>query len=767
MRAIVLGLFYECLTIRLLPQDKRVLFSGVVKDTCENTLSYASLRVDETSTGTMSDKNGRFELMLPVGNHKITYSYVGFKSYSCNIQLDSSIQNMTISLIPSEIQLPEVVISGEDPAYPIIREAIQRKMKWRSLIETYKARVYTKDIFGNDTLLTLISEAYSDLYWRKNDSLREIVLYRRQSSNLPEAFQFALVRDFINFNNDFISYWRYKFITPLADSAFQYYEYILRRTFTDVCQKSFEIEVIPRSQILPLFSGVIVIQDSSFGLQHVKLHPNNIFKIPFFEFTNFEFTQQFSLYENNLWFPLDYQINAEFRFKSIFLNSNKILHYSKSVICFGYNINYRFVDSITVLPTLFLLPSANSYDTTQWENVKLFPLTTLERDSYKKIDEIVKEHQFAFQFAKSIQQYKKVTEFIDVQYNRVEGLFLGGKYSESLLSDFRFNITGGYGFSNKKVRYKIGSEILVNPQYSLWFGVENYNQNHTFPVNYKVGELSNSFSSFFNGDDYYNYFFCQGYRVFLSSNKTKYFTAALSVLFENQLSLKKTTDFSLESISSKEKFRTNPSITEGKLASLLIECFTNQESDDDLFNEPKTMWHIRAEHSFPELESSQSFTSLYASTTFRIPTMGTTRLFNPYLEISLSLGGSLGSVPMQRTFALESPLSRFVSASSFRTVKNGEFSGDNFYALLVEHNFRNILFILAGLPSINLDVIIRAATSEMKTKSTSFKNILVSPTKNYNEYTIGIGRIADIFRIDLSYSNYQKSRYAITFTGIL
>ena len=80
---------------------------------------------------------------------------------------------------------------------------------------------------------------------------------------VPDELQFAIVRDFLDFNQT-IQYWGYTFIAPLSESAFKYYDYKLLKTYIDNDKQFFEIEVIPLSKTEPLFSGNITIADSTF-----------------------------------------------------------------------------------------------------------------------------------------------------------------------------------------------------------------------------------------------------------------------------------------------------------------------------------------------------------------------------------------------------------------------------------------------------------------------------------------------------------------------
>lgn len=757
----IIFVFITCIAFS---QNNRHLFSGTIRNITGNELPFATILIENTTLGTTSDTNGKFNILLPNGTYTFIFRYLGYKSFSLTLELSCD-TTVVISLLPAEICLPEILVSGEDPAYPIIREALRKKKKWKSLIESYKARVYTKDTFGNDSLLALISEAYSDLYYRRNDSLREVVIHRRQSSNMPDEFQLAIVRDFLDFTNDTIRHWGYSFVTPLAESAFQLYDFRLLRTFKEEGQLFYEIQVIPRSDLQPLFSGTITIADSSYALQKVKLSPNTIFTIPLFSITRFEFSQQFMLYEKQFWLPLEYHLSAEMKFHLFGVMKTKPLYYNKSVICYEYFINAPFADSIHSLPSLSILPTARSDDTLFWKNTKVYPLTPLEETSYKKIDEIVKNRPAIFRFSGFLSQYRELLKSVDIHYNRVEGLFLGGRYAQPIKPDINLKLGAGYGLADKKFKYYVGADLALDSYQSLSLGAENYQWNQTLPLNYSYTELINTFAAFFSADDYYNYYFVRGNRFYLSYGDPVNVMATVSLLAERHFSLQNTTNFSLRSLTKKVSFRPNPLCTEGRITSIVFESTMGENIDDRVVRESHTAFRLRIERSFTELGSNANFTSLFSAVLFRVPTMGTTRLFNPYLGISVSGGSSFGVTPIQRTFALETSLAGYTNQFAFRTVGNTEFSGDKFYTLSLEHNFRNIPFILHGMNFLNIDFSLKFATSKVWVTTTNLRNVLHPTQGNLNEYSLGIGRLIDIFQIELTHSDYQTSRYAVTFSG--
>lgn len=745
-------------------QNKDNLFSGFVKDTDGINLPHCTIRVFGTTFGTMCNKDGKFQIVLPTGEYTFVFSYVGYKSKSFHIQLEHD-TDVVINLHASEIRLPGVEISGEDPAYQIIRDAIQTKIDWQKNIKSFKARVYTKDTFGSDTLLMLISEAYSDLFWQKNDSLKEVVVYRRQTEMVPDELQFAIVRDFLDFNQETIQYWGYTFIAPLSESAFKYYDYKLLKTYIDNDKQFFEIEVIPLSKTEPLFSGNITIADSTFFLQKVKLQPSSIFQMPLLKLNKLEFTQQFGLYENRFPFPLEYHISMVMNAGFMSDTSQKAF-YNKSVICFEYQINPKLHDSVKSLPSLSLLSSHSQNDTSLWKNVTIYPLSNLEKKSYSIIKERIQRKNFNSSVISFLLKNRKIIEIIDARYNRVEGLFIGGKTSYTTNSRFRISSKIGYGISDKNVKYSIQPELLISTSLSAWVGVEQYQLINTFPINYKIPGSTNSFFSFFNGEDYYNYFLRNGRRAFISFEKYSSFNAKLSYVEEDHHSILKNTDFALNHIVGKnKKFRLNPSISEGGLHSFQLDLFNVQMPKNIFFENHQDIWNVGIEYSSSTFGSNYDFTLFNSNISLRIPTMGTSLRFHPYLSISSSVGFSTGLPPFQRIFAFETPVLSIASPNSYRTILHTEFTGDNFYTFSVEHNFRNIPFLIIGLSSFNFDIIFRASTGKIWTNSEQLKNLTNSTQGFYSEYTFGIGRLMDFLRIDFTYSNYQQSRFAVTLIG--
>ncbi len=94
------------------------------------TVSLYQVDRDELITGTISDANGRFELIkLPVGNYKLKISFIGYQELvisDIQLNIETPVQNMHDITVSASVILDEVVIDGTSPtiSYEIDKKVI-------------------------------------------------------------------------------------------------------------------------------------------------------------------------------------------------------------------------------------------------------------------------------------------------------------------------------------------------------------------------------------------------------------------------------------------------------------------------------------------------------------------------------------------------------------------------------------------------------------------------------------------------------------------
>lgn len=746
------------LTNLLTAQPVLRTLTGIVRDAAGNPLPYATVRIDGTGVGTICDGEGRFELRLPGEARSITFSYVGFLSRSVSIPLEKEI---IVRLQQSSVELSEVVVSGEDPAVPIVRAAMETKKKRQRTMEEFTAKVYVKESLGRDSLKSTVSEAYARVRFRAPDSLSEQIVWRRQANAIKTEFQLAQMRERIDFYDDTIQYIGHAFVGPLADDAFSYYDYHLARTSVIDGQTMYEIELTPRTELRPLFRGTMTISDSGYLLRSVRFAPNAAFQYPMLRIDTALIVQQYTAYEGRHWMPLEYHVMAVLRFRLAGFAMGFAARYEKSVINFEYDFTPH-PDEPVLTPPVALPPQASHVDLNDNGGFPVvFPLSDIEKMSYERMDAIAEQSPFLNNFGEYLYTVQYWLRPVELRYNRVEGLFLGGKGSLAVWGGLTPFVSIGYGTADRTVKYRVGPEWRSDEAGSFAVGTEFRYDIETMPFNERVDPVGNGVWAFFNGEDLVDYTLVHGRRAYASAKVLAGSTVELSYHDDRYLSAYKNTDVSLAAIGTTFHFRPNPPVQEGRYRSVVLDLFRRPAMDTTFFAVPKNEWQLRYERGTDP--SGTPFTSLYADLIVRINTMGSSRLFNPYLGVTATAGRLTGAPPAHRMFTVEGTLRRFMFPSSFRTMTLRQYSGDRFVAVTVEHNFRNIPFGLIGLPGVPMDLILRAGYAEVSAGHVTTVPVFYErPVRRYWEYTFGIGRIFDLLRLDLTYTKVPAPRYVIT-----
>ena len=88
--------------------------SGTVKDAETNeSLVGVSVYVERLMAGTTTNEHGRYELDLPIGEHVLRVSYVGYGTVEKKVNIGSRPQTVNIKLLPESETLSEVEVTSE------------------------------------------------------------------------------------------------------------------------------------------------------------------------------------------------------------------------------------------------------------------------------------------------------------------------------------------------------------------------------------------------------------------------------------------------------------------------------------------------------------------------------------------------------------------------------------------------------------------------------------------------------------------------------
>jgi hypothetical protein len=120
---------------------------GKITDPDNAPMPFASVYVAESSYGVTSNLKGQYFLELPAGEHEIVFSFVGYESVRKVVVVSpkKSIElNVVLNYATAQIRTVEIVADERDRGTTIIKEAMDRRKDYNSLVQQYSCKTYAK-----------------------------------------------------------------------------------------------------------------------------------------------------------------------------------------------------------------------------------------------------------------------------------------------------------------------------------------------------------------------------------------------------------------------------------------------------------------------------------------------------------------------------------------------------------------------------------------------------------------------------------------------
>jgi len=634
-------------------------------------------------------------------------------------------------------------------------------------LHSYRFEAFTRQVLRRDSAIASISEAYTTGYMRSGDTLREVVRQKRQTENLPANENAAAVRRMVNFNEDRITLFSinvnqkassYTFVGPTAPDALEHYDYRLLRTSSMNGVDVYTISVTPKTRLVPLFSGTIMIADGTFAVMGVDLKPNETLTIPFLRNIDLRYRQQFALHDALFWMPADIRIDGGFTVSIVGFSLPRVGIEQTSSI-YDYALNAVIPDSVIARKPVTVDSSAAKFDASYWSSHEVLPLTPEEHAAYGSLDSTqTLDKQFEPKGPLSSlggEGAGALFDFASMHFNRAEGFFLGAHgRTESLLPHTALYGELGVGFSDNLAKFRLGMTVYVPGTKALGLGAEVFRSLDHLPDGGYYGALVNSLTALIDKNDYRDYYYAHGYRAYVTARPSRRLLATASFLSEQDYSAFATTDYSL--FNNSDPYRYLPPITDGALRLVRLELRLGPE-EEALGLTSRNALEISVEHSSPSLASSEfDYTRYHGTLELSASTFASGLLFPPMLHAQISAGGSRGTLPPQRQFNIDSRSSGYAPFGVLRGSRVREFGGDAFVLVTLEHNFRSLPFLALNLPFLyrnSIELIVHAAAAQAWSGP-------VSTTGGwYGEAGIGVARIFDIVRTDLTWRFRDPQRF--------
>jgi hypothetical protein len=270
---------------------------GRVTDMLGEPLPYATVYIDGTTIGATANGDGFYELTLQTGNYNVVCQYIGYRSASHSISVSGS-ETYTYNFVlqAEALDMKEVVVraADEDPAYRVIRQAINKRQNHLDELRTFQSSIYFKGVvrsrkmpakFMGQNLRTeelavdsvgrgvlYLTEEEADYY---TDGKREkTVIHAVRESGDKNGVGFSSFPPVISFyenNVPIMGRTSRGFISPISDNALYYYKYKLMGEFTDHGKNIYKIRVTRKRPFEPCFNGTLYISENDWAIHSLDM----------------------------------------------------------------------------------------------------------------------------------------------------------------------------------------------------------------------------------------------------------------------------------------------------------------------------------------------------------------------------------------------------------------------------------------------------------------------------------------------------------------
>jgi hypothetical protein len=485
------------------------IVKGKVSDAKGEALPFAIVFVKGTTAGTTANALGEYQLHLEPGNYQLTAQYMGFKQsvQSVSIKGSETVQK-NFSLKEQTLEMKEVVIKDEDPAYYIIRNAIKRRKFHLQQVQSFQSSIYLKGVFRNRSLkpdgalkvlagtdqkeikeelgmdsngkaVMYLCEEKVD-YYSQGGKSRTIIRSVKESGD-PNGLGLSEMPPIVTFYENNINVIDdinpRGFVSPISESALNFYKYKYEGEFKEGGYTINKIKVTPKRLYEPLFEGIIYIVSDDWAIHSLNMQASKKNALDLLD--TMRIVQDFLPLEKDTW-----------------VVKSQVLYITVGI--FGFNIAGHFVtvydnqkvnqpipDSIfSNKITSSYDKGANKKDSTYWKEERPIPLEEDEVKDYVVKDSINKKYDdpkyldsmrrkrnkfdalgmitggesFA---TKNYKNRFSINPVLDIStdgsgmlsYNAVEGINLSPRISWTHMIDtgkyLTTSVAGRYGFSNE------------------------------------------------------------------------------------------------------------------------------------------------------------------------------------------------------------------------------------------------------------------------------------------------------------------------------
>ena len=807
-------------TFNLVAQTK---VSGYVLDDKNEPVAFASVLFKNSTIGTITNENGRFYLESDQNWDILTVSFIGYETIQ--LELFKKV-NYDVTIILQEIieSLDEVVIitgkqsKKNNPAIDILRKIWERKRnnglnqfnqyeydKYEKVefdlntidsvliksklfrgMEFIFSEVDTSRVTGKTYLPMFLNEAVSKVYGDNTLGKEKEELKGNKNSGFSQNqtiidFVDDLYSDY-NVYDNYLKFFDKSFVSPLSKTGINTYNYVLADSSFIDNKWCYNIIYYPRRKNELTFKGDFWVADTTYAVKEINLQATKSANINWVKEIYIE--QEFEVLNDSVflikrdYFMSDFAFNKKEKSRGIYGKRTTLYDNYE----FDIEKNEKFYDEEVYSYNADLYDRDDEF----WEQNRLEGLSQDELGVYKMLDTLktVKKFKRLYNIGSILSSgYIEFTElnldygpiFSTFGFNDVEGIRIraGGRTYFGRNDLWRLEGFTAYGFKDNKFKYGISGKWLLDKKNRIIISGGNRRDveqigaslttstdvlGRSFASSALVGTGSNDKLTNINlttlaleVEPWKNLIFRLGgnYRTLESASPT--------------FSLDYFDEESENGIASEVKqYETTLSVSyfpKRKMTGFGVERY---EANDDFAR-------IFAQVSRGDknvLNGDFDYTKLQFSYLQPWQAGGFGRLYS-----NLEVGKTFGDVPLGLLSVIPGNQTYFSIYNTFSQLDFYEFVSDTYASLHLEHNFNGRFFSrIPLLRKLNLREIVglRGVWGDISDENTALNAsglIYQAPSDEvYWEYSLGIGNIFKIFRIDFNFrGNYLENPNARKF----
>ncbi|MDB5211621.1 MAG: hypothetical protein JWQ30_2448 [Sediminibacterium sp.] len=498
--------------------------SGTIRDKNGTLLPFSSVLIKGTTQGVSANSKGLYSVQLQPGEYTLVCQYIGHKTVEKKVKVGTADETLDFELEAQQYNLKEVEVKagGEDPAYAIIRKAIEKRDEHLKEIKKFQCEVYIKgqmqlrnypkSFFGQK-----VDFEDGDTSKRKMIFLSETVA--KYSVQLPEKHKVEVISTKVSGRSggfglsdpQIISFYENNisvgeglnprgFISPIANGALGFYKYKFEGTFFENGREVSRIKVIPRRAYEPLFNGYINIIEDEWRIQSVDLYLLREQQMQFLDTLRIQ--QLYVPSGNNMWVIKNQVIYPAGKLFGFDFFGTFVQVYDK------FDMEPAFKPKFFDHTILKFYDSSNKKSAAYWDSVRPLPLLVEEKRDYKKKDSL-----------EQVRKDPRYLDSLDKKRNKITIggiLFTGQSYSvrkkkefisfNSMLSTLNYNTVEGavVNFTpSYRRRFEGRNSISIVPD--IRYGITNKHLNPSLFIGYNFGKKYQQSMSISGGRNVYQF----------------------------------------------------------------------------------------------------------------------------------------------------------------------------------------------------------------------------------------------------------------------